>query len=128
MLATSQTAVGFSVVLLNIRSLSKYIPDIAGDPFIQNVSIILLSETQVIYNQEPSMQNQFENHQLVIHNDPIDCFKSWAFLKENISYFMLQYNSTLFKEFVVPLLWGFEKVAVLLTCRSNTFYVQDFLG
>ena len=29
------------------------------------------------------MQNQFGNDQLVMHNDPTDCFKSLTFLKEN---------------------------------------------
>ena len=47
------------------------------------------------------MQNQFQNHQLVMHNDPIDCFKSLAFLKENnISHPILQYNNILFAEFI----------------------------
>ena len=74
------------------------------------------------------MQNQFENHQLVMHNDPIDRFKSLAFLKENnTSHSILQYNSTLFAEFIVPLLQGFEKVSILLTYRRNNFNVQDFI-
>ena len=29
------------------------------------------------------MQHQFENYQLVMHNDPIDRFKSLTFLKDN---------------------------------------------
>ena len=49
-LATSQIAVGFSVALLNNRSLSNHILDIARDPFIRNINIILLTETQVLYN------------------------------------------------------------------------------
>ena len=43
-LTKSQIATGFSVPLLNIRSLSKRILDIASDPFIRNVNIILLTE------------------------------------------------------------------------------------
>ena len=78
-LTTSQIAVGFSVALLNIRLLSKHILDFASDPFIRNANIILLTETQVLYNQEPNMENQFENHQLVVHNDSTDRFKSFAF-------------------------------------------------
>ena len=113
-LTTSQIAVGFSVALLNIRSLSKHILDIASDPFIRSVNIILLTETQVLYNQETNMQNQCENDQLVMHNDPNDCFKGLAFLKENdISHSILQYNTTLFAEFIVQL-QGFEKVSILL--------------
>ena len=54
------------------------------------------------------MQNQCENHQLVMHNDPTDCFKGVAFLKENnISHSILQYNSTLFAKFIVQLVQGF---------------------
>ena len=74
-LTTSKITVGFSVELLNIRSSSKHILDIVSAPFIRNVNIILLTETHVLCNQEPNIQNQFENHQLVMHNDPIDCFK-----------------------------------------------------
>ena len=103
----SQTAIEFSVALLNTRPMSKHILDIATDPFIQNVNIILLTETQVLYNLEPNIQNQFGNRQLVMHNDPKHCFKSLAFLKENnISHSILQYNSTLFAEFIVKLLQG----------------------
>ena len=71
-----KNSIGFSVAFLNIRSLSKHIPDIAEDPFIRNFNIILLTETQVLYNQEPNMQNQSENHQLLMHNVPIDRFKN----------------------------------------------------
>ena len=78
-LTTSQIVVGFLVAVLSIRSLSKHIIDIAGDPFIRNVNIILLTETQVLYNQVPNIQNQFENHQLLMHNDPIDLFRSLMF-------------------------------------------------
>ena len=86
-LTTSQIAIGFSVALLNIESLSKHILDIASDPFIRNINVIILTETQVLYNQQPNMQNQFEKYQLVMHNGPTDCFKSLAFLKEsNISF------------------------------------------
>ena len=75
------------------------------------------------------MKNQFENYQLVMHNDPADCFKSLAFLKENdISHSLLQYNSTFFAEFVVQLLLGFERVLILLTYSSNNFNVQDLMG
>ena len=92
-LTTAQIAIEFSIALLNIRSLSKHILDIAGDPFIRNVNIILLTESQVLYNQEPNMQNQFENHQLMVHHDPILCFKRLVFFKENnISHSILQYN------------------------------------
>lgn len=46
------------------------------------------------------MENPFENHQLVMYNDSIDCYKSLAFLKEkNISSSMSQYDSTLFGDF-----------------------------
>ena len=55
---TSQIAVGFLIALLNIRSLSKHTLYIAGDQLIQNVNIILLIKTQVLYNLEPNMQNQ----------------------------------------------------------------------
>ena len=83
-------------------------------PFIGNVNIILLTETQ-FYNQEPNMENRFENHQLVMHNDRSDLFKNLAFLKEsNVSHSILPYNSILFAEFIVSLLQGFEKVSVLL--------------
>ena len=41
---------------------------------------------------------------------------------------ILQYNSTLFAEFVVQLLQGFEKVSILLTYKSNSFNVEDFKG
>ena len=83
-------------------------------PFIGNVNIILLTETQ-FYNQEPNMENRFENHQLVMHNDRSDLFKNLAFLKEsNVSHSILPYNSILFAEFIVSLLPGFEKVSVLL--------------
>ena len=61
---TSQIPVGFSIALLNIRSLSKHIADIANDPFIQN-SNILLTETQLLF------KSWFENRQLVMHNDPV---------------------------------------------------------
>ena len=75
------------------------------------------------------MQNQFQNHKIVMHNDPIDCFKSLAFSKENdISHPILQYNSTLFEEFIVQLLQGFQKVSILLIYRSNNSNVQDFTG
>ena len=61
------------------------------------------------------MQNQFENHQLVMHNDPSDCFKSLTFLKENnISHSILQFNSALFAEFIVQLVQGFEKYLLYL--------------
>ena len=64
-----------------------------------------------------------------MHNDPIDCFESSEFLKENsISHSILQYNSTLFAEFIVPLLQGFETASILLTYRSNNLNVQDFIG
>ena len=82
-LTTSQIAVGFTVGFLNIRSLSKHILDIASDSFIRKVNIILLTEAQVLYDQKPNMQNNIENHQLVIHNDPTDCFKTLSFLREN---------------------------------------------
>ena len=83
-------------------------------PFIGNVNIILLTETQ-FYNQEPNMENRFENHQLVIHIDRSDRFKNLAFLKENnVSHSILPYNSILFAEFIVSLLQGFEKVSILL--------------
>ena len=49
----------------------------------QNSKIILLTETQLLYNQDLKMQNRFENHQLVMHNDPADRFKCFVFLKEN---------------------------------------------
>ena len=125
---TPQIPVGFSVALLNIRSLSKHIVDIATDSFIQNSNIILLTETQLLYNQEPNMQNRFENHQLVMHNDPVDRFKSLAFLKENnISHSLLPYNGTLFAEFILPFK-AFEKLSVLLTYRSKDIEVQDFIG
>ena len=96
-LKPSQLAVEFSVALFNITSLSKHILDIASDLFIRNVNVILLTETQVLYNQEPNMQNQFENHQVVMHNHPNDRFKSLVFLKENnILPSILEYSSTLF--------------------------------
>ena len=60
-----------TIALLNIRSFSKHIVDTATDPFIQNSNIILLTETQLLYNQEPNMQNWFEDHQLVMHNHPV---------------------------------------------------------
>ena len=44
-LSTSQIAVRFSVELLNIKSLSKHIIDIASDPLIRNVNIVLLIVT-----------------------------------------------------------------------------------
>ena len=48
-----------------------------------------------------------KNHQLVMYNDPTDCFKSLAFLKENnTSHSILQYNGTLFAEFIVQLVQG----------------------
>ena len=57
------------------------------------------------------MQNQFENHYLMMHNDHTACFKSLTFKKKNnTSYSILQYNMTLFAEFVVQLVQGFEKV------------------
>ena len=75
------------------------------------------------------MENQFENHYLVMHNDHTGCFKSLAFLKENnIWHSILQYNSTLFAEFVLQSVQGFEKVSILLTYRGNNFNVQDFTG
>ena len=81
-----------------------------------------MTETQVLYSQEPNTQNQFEKYQLLMHNDPTDCFKSLAFLKENnIADCILQYNSTLFAEFIV-------QVSILLTYRGNNFNVQDFIG
>ena len=54
-LTTSQTAVEFLVALLNIRPQSKYILDIASDSFIRNVKIILLMETQFLYNKDLNM-------------------------------------------------------------------------
>ena len=48
--------------------------------------------------------------------------------KDNNSLSILQYNSALFTELMVPLLQGFEKLSILLICRSNTFNVQDFIG
>ena len=61
------------------------------------------------------MENRFENHQLVMHNDRSDRFKNLAFLKEsNVSHSILPYNSILFAEFIVSLLQGFEKVSILL--------------
>ena len=130
-LTTSQTSGEFSVALLNTRSLRKHILDISSDPFIRNVNIILLTETQVPYRLEPNMQNQFENHKLVMYNDPTDCFKSLAFFlknKNNISHSRLRYSSTLFAELIVQFLQGFEKVSILLTYRSNNFNVQDSIG
>ena len=57
---------------------------------------------------------------VVMHNDPTDFFKSLSFLKENnISHFILQYNSTLFAEFIVQLVQRFEKVSILLTYIGN---------
>ena len=68
------------------------------------------------------MQNQFENHQLVMHNHPNDCFKSLAFLKENnILHSILHYNGTSVAEFIVQLLQVFEKVSIFLTYVSNRF-------
>lgn len=78
-LTASQIALGFLVALLSIRPLSKDIFDIAGDPFIRNANIILMTETQVLYNQVLNIQNQFENHQSVMHNDPIDLSRSLMF-------------------------------------------------
>ena len=73
------------------------------------------------------MQNQCENDQLVVHNDPTDCLKGLAFLKENnISHSIPQYNCTLFAEFFVQILQGFEKGSILLSYRSNNFNVQEF--
>ena len=43
-----QITVGFLVALLSIRSLFKQMLDIAGDLFIRNFNIILLTETQVL--------------------------------------------------------------------------------
>ena len=64
-----------------------------------------------------------------MHNDPTDCFKNLSFLKENnISHFILQYNSTLFAEFIVQLVQGFEKVSILLTYIGNYVNVRDFIG
>ena len=121
---TSQIPVGFSIALLNIRSLSKHIVDIATDPLIQTSNIILLTETQLLYNQERNMQNRFENHQLVT----VDRFKTLAFLKENnISRSLLPCNGTLFAEFILPFK-AFEKLSVLLTYRSKDIEVQDFVG
>ena len=61
------------------------------------------------------MENRFENHQLVMHNDRSDLFKNLAFLKEsNVSHSIQPYNSILFAEFIVSLLQGFEKVSILL--------------
>ena len=75
------------------------------------------------------MQNRFENYQLVMHDDPIDRFKSLAFFKENnISHSILQYNSTFFAEFNAPLLQRLESVSILLTCRNNNCNAQDFIG
>ena len=83
---------------------------------------------QVLYNQELNIQNQFEDHKLMIHNDPTVCFKSLAFSKENnTSHTILQYNSTIFAEFIVQLLQGFEKVSILLPYRSDNFEIQDFI-
>ena len=48
--------------------------------------------------------------------------------KDNNSLSILQYNSALFTKLMVPLLQGFEKLSILLICRSNTFNVQDFIG
>ena len=78
---TWQIAVGLSIALLNMWSLLTPIRNIASDSFIRNVNIIFLTETQVLYNQEPNMQNHFENHQLVIQNDPTNYFNSLAFSK-----------------------------------------------
>ena len=90
----SPIAVGFSVAIFNIRSLSEHILDNACNPFIRNVDTILL-----------------------------------ALLKENnFSHSILQYRSTLFEEFIVPLLQGLKKVSILLTFGSNNFNVQDFIG
>ena len=64
----------------------------------------------------------------MIHNDPIVCFKSLAFSKENnTSHTILQYNSTILAEFIVQLLEGFEKVSILLVYRSDNFKIQDFI-
>ena len=63
-----------------------------------------------------------------MHNGPNDCFKSLAFLKENnILHFILQYNSTLFAEFIAQFLQVFEKVSILRTYRSNNFNNKDFI-
>ena len=78
-LTTWQIAVGISIALLNMWSLLTHIRNIASDSFIWNVSIIFLTETQVFHNQEPNMR--FENLQLVIRNDPTDCFNSLSFSK-----------------------------------------------
>ena len=60
------------------------------------------------------MQNQSENHQLLMHNVPIDRFKSLevflnCFKKNNIPHFIRQYNGKLFAEFFIQLIQGFRK-------------------
>ena len=75
------------------------------------------------------MQNQFENHQFVMHNDQIDRFKSLVFLKENnilvflkennISLSILQYNSTLFAEFIVHFFKDWRKYLFYLLIEET---------
>ena len=79
------------------------------------------------------MQNKFENHQLVMYNDSIDCFKSIALFfffwkKNNISDSIMWYSTTTLAELIAQFLQGFEKVSILLTYRSNNLNVQDVIG
>ena len=74
------------------------------------------------------MQNQFDNHQLVMHDDSFDCFKSLVFFLKKAVFHIPHCNITLFPDFAVLLFQGFENVFILLTYRSNNFNVQDFIG
>ena len=120
-LNTSNLTTVFSVALLNIRSLSKHLIDMAADPSIKNSNLILLTETQVSHTNESNIiQDQFSSHQLVMHNDPVDPFKSLAFFKRiNINHSATQYSGILFAEFHDPFNRNFEKISVLLLYRSN---------
>ena len=59
--------------------------DIASDPFVKDAIVVLLTETQVLHNHDGySIQDCFESNELVMHNNPIDRFKSLAFFKKSM--------------------------------------------
>ena len=78
---TQEQLLKFSITLLNIRSLQKHSIDLSNDVLHVKSHVLCLTETQLCNdNFYDIIQQHFDNHQLLLHNNS-DKFKSLALLK-----------------------------------------------
>ena len=64
-------------------------------------NILFLTETQTLENDFD--QGYFQEHQLILHSDPNDKFKSLGLLKNpDINLFLERFDSMLFAEMTIP--------------------------